>query len=130
MNKTILIVEDNEMNRILVKDLLESENYDTVIAKDSEEALYQARNSAPDLILMDIGLPEKDGIEVTKQIKNIDSISDELPIIALTAHATQKDRKRIKKSGVFFDLITKPINTKEFLVKINKIIEGKENGIK
>src|SRR6266851_5923904 len=96
--KTVLIVEDNELNMKLFNDLLEAHGYDTLQTKDGMEALKLARLHRPDLILMDIQLPEVSGLEVTKWIKEDDELKT-IPVVAVTAFAMKGDEERIRQGG-------------------------------
>jgi two-component system cell cycle response regulator DivK len=86
MTKTVLIVEDNELNMKLFHDLLDAHGYETLQTRNGVEALQLAREHHPDLILMDIQLPEVSGLEVTKWLKEDDHLR-EIPVIAVTAFA-------------------------------------------
>lgn len=114
--KKILIVEDNEQNMELFRDLLLSKGYAVMEAVDGEAALVKAHNETPDLILMDIQLPGMDGIEVTRMMRNEPALNT-TAIIAVTAHAMRGDREGFLKAG-FNDYIAKPINIKSFLQTI------------
>ena len=96
--KKILIVEDNELNMKLFHDLLEVHGYATLQTKDGREALQLAREHRPDLILMDIQLPEVSGLEVTKWIKAGDELKS-IPVIAVTAFAMKGDEEKIRSGG-------------------------------
>ena len=111
MSKTVLIVEDNELNRKLFHDLLEAHGYDTLETRDGMEALKIAREHRPDLILMDIQLPEVSGLEVTKWIKEDDELR-EIPIIAVTAFAMKGDEEKIRQGGCEA-YIAKPISRRQ-----------------
>ncbi len=113
MAKTVLIVEDNELNMKLFNDLLEAKGYNIVQTSNGMDALDLARNHKPDLILMDIQLPEVSGLEVTKWIKEDDTISH-IPIIAVTAFAMKGDEERIRQGGCEA-YISKPISVASFL---------------
>ncbi|HEX6120715.1 MAG TPA: response regulator, partial [Dongiaceae bacterium] len=93
--KTILIVEDNELNMKLFHDLIQAHGYNILQTKDGMEALKLARQHKPDLILMDIQLPEVSGLEVTKWIKEDDNLKS-IPIIAVTAFAMKGDEEKIR----------------------------------
>lgn len=110
----ILIIEDQELNRKVVRIVLQSRGYDTVEATNADEALRCLETNSPSLILMDIDLPGKSGEELTRQIKT-DTNWCNIPIIALTAAAMTGDRERIFKSGCD-DYLSKPIDT-QVLVK-------------
>ena len=113
MSHTILIVEDNELNMKLFRDLLEAHGYETLEARTGPEALEALKESRPDLILMDIQLPEVSGLEVTKWIKEDETISS-IPIIAVTAFAMKGDEERIRQGGCEA-YISKPISVAKFL---------------
>ncbi len=113
MSKTILIVEDNDLNMKLFHDLLEAHGYDTIQTKDGIEALRLAREYRPDLILMDIQLPEISGLEVTKWIKEDDELKA-IPIIAVTAFAMKGDEEKMREGGCEAYL-AKPISVAHFI---------------
>ncbi|WP_299472314.1 response regulator [uncultured Roseibium sp.] len=113
MAKTVLIVEDNELNMKLFHDLLEAHGYNTLQTRTGIEALKLARENHPDLILMDIQLPEVSGLEVTKWIKEDETISS-IPVIAVTAFAMKGDEERIRQGGCEA-YISKPISVAKFL---------------
>ncbi|MEO0977160.1 MAG: response regulator [Pseudomonadota bacterium] len=113
MAKTVLIVEDNELNMKLFHDLLEAHGYNTLQTRTGIEALQLARDHHPDLILMDIQLPEVSGLEVTKWIKEDETISA-IPVIAVTAFAMKGDEERIRQGGCEA-YISKPISVVKFL---------------
>ncbi|HET9148917.1 MAG TPA: response regulator [Alphaproteobacteria bacterium] len=119
-NKTILIVEDNELNMKLFHDLLEAHGYATLQTKDGNEALKLAREHRPDLILMDIQLPEVSGLEVTRWIKGDDGIRH-IPVIAVTAFAMKGDEEKIREGGCEA-YIAKPISVTNFMEVIERTI--------
>jgi len=108
MAKTILIVEDNELNMKLFNDLLQAHGYETVQTKDGRDALNLAREHKPDLILMDIQLPEISGLEITKMLKADDELKH-IPVIAVTAFAMKGDEEKIREGGCE-GYIAKPIS--------------------
>ena len=112
-NELILIVEDNEKNRKLVRDILQFKGYPLLEAETAEEGIRLAKEKMPALILMDFHLPGMNGIEAFKVLR-ADPRTSSIPIIAVTASAMTEDRKRIIDAG-FDGLQTKPINVKEFL---------------
>ena len=116
MSKTILIVEDNELNMKLFNDLLEAKGYSVLQTRNGMDALDLARAHLPDLILMDIQLPEVSGLEVTKWIKEDDKIAH-IPVIAVTAFAMKGDEDRIRQGGCEA-YISKPISVASFLKTI------------
>ncbi len=113
IKKKILIVEDNDLNMRLFNDLLEAQGYEIIQARQGIEALKLARMHFPDLILMDIQLPEISGLEVTKWIKDDEKLK-KIPIIAVTAFAMKGDEQRIRESGCE-GYIAKPISIVPFL---------------
>lgn len=118
--KKILIVEDNELNMKLFHDLLEVHGYETLQTKDGREALQLAREHRPDLILMDIQLPEVSGLEVTKWIKEDDRLKA-IPVIAVTAFAMKGDEEKIREGGCEA-YIAKPISVQNFLETVQKFL--------
>jgi len=98
MAKTILIVEDNELNMKLFNDLLQAHGYETVQTKDGRDALNLAREHTPDLILMDIQLPEISGLEITKMLKADDDLKH-IPVIAVTAFAMKGGEEKSLEGG-------------------------------
>jgi two-component system cell cycle response regulator DivK len=111
--KTVLIVEDNELNMKLFNDLLEAHGYSTLQTRNGLLALEMARENEPDLILMDIQLPEVSGLEVVKWLKEDESLSH-IPVIAVTAFAMKGDEERIRQGGCEA-YISKPISIASFL---------------
>ncbi len=120
MPKTILIVEDNDLNMKLFNDLLQANGYDTVQTKDGRKAMELAREHLPDLILMDIQLPEISGLEITKMIKEDDKLKD-IPVVAVTAFAMKGDEEKIREGGCE-GYIAKPISVPSFLETIAKFL--------
>ena len=120
MSKTVLIVEDNELNMKLFNDLLEAHGYTTLKTRDGIQALGIAREHRPDLILMDIQLPEVSGLEVTKWLKEDDELRH-IPVIAVTAFAMKGDEEKIRQGGCE-DYIAKPITVSKFLETVQKYI--------
>ncbi len=118
MPKKILIVEDNELNMKLFHDLLEAHGYETLQTQEGLKALDIAREHHPDLILMDIQLPEVSGLEVTKWLKADDELAS-IPVIAVTAFAMMGDEERIREGGCEA-YISKPITVSTFLETISK----------
>ncbi len=113
MSKTVLIVEDNELNMKLFHDLLEAHGYNTLQTRSGIEAITLARQHRPDLILMDIQLPEVSGLDVIKWLKEDDS-TRAIPVIAVTAFAMKGDEERIREGGCEA-YISKPISVSMFL---------------
>ena len=121
MSKKILIVEDNELNMKLFNDLLQANGYETVQTMDGRDAMSLAREHKPDMILMDIQLPEISGLEVTKMMKADDSLC-EIPVIAVTAFAMKGDEEKIRQGGCE-GYIAKPISVPMFLETIKTFLE-------
>jgi len=124
MSKTVLIVEDNELNMKLFNDLLEAKGYNVIQTRNGLHALDLAKEHRPDLILMDIQLPEVSGLEVTKWIKEDDAISS-IPVIAVTAFAMKGDEERIRQGGCEA-YISKPISVSSFIQTIQHYIGDDE----
>ena len=120
MPKTVLIVEDNELNMKLFHDLLEAHGYSTLQTRDGMEALKLARQHVPDLILMDIQLPEVSGLEITKWIKEDDRLKS-IPVVAVTAFAMKGDEEKIRKGGCEA-YIAKPISVQIFMETVQKLL--------
>ena len=106
--RTVLIVEDNAFNLKLLDDLLQAAGYNTLKATDGEQALSMARQFRPDVILMDIGLPDMSGIDVTLEIRASEELRN-IPVIAVTAYAAPEDEAAIRRAGCN-DYIAKPIS--------------------
>jgi two-component system, cell cycle response regulator DivK len=122
----ILIVEDNDKNLKLVRDVLQVKGHTTLESGTAEEGIEMARKSKPDLVLMDIHLPGINGIEALK-ILRADPTTASIPVIAVTASVMQQDRKMITEAG-FDAYVGKPINLKEFLDAVNAALAGKGAG--
>lgn len=120
MAKTVLIVEDNELNMKLFHDLLDAHGYRTLQTRNGLEAMDLARRHRPNLILMDIQLPEVSGLEVTKWLKEDDDLR-EIPVIAVTAFAMKGDEERIREGGCEA-YISKPIAVQMFLETVRQFI--------
>lgn len=120
MSKTVLIVEDNELNMKLFRDLLEAHGYKTLQTRNGIEALSLARDHRPDLILMDIQLPEVSGLDVTKWLKEDEDLRD-IPVIAVTAFAMKGDEERIREGGCEA-YISKPITVSMFLNTVRQFL--------
>ena len=119
---TILLVEDNELNRDMLSRRLSRKGFDVQFAFDGQEAIEKAKALMPDLVLMDIGLPVIDGYDATRAIKS-DEATKVIPVIALTAHAMAEDRKRCLDAGCD-DFDTKPIDLSRLLEKIQTLLGG------
>ena len=127
MGKTILIVEDNELNMKLFHDLLEAHGYATIQTNNGLQALDLARTHQPDLILMDIQLPEVSGLEVTKWLKEDETLRH-IPVIAITAFAMKGDEERIRQGGCEA-YISKPISVVKFIETVRTYLgEGEPEG--
>lgn len=120
MSKTVMIVEDNELNMKLFHDLLTAHGYETLKTNNGLNAMELAREHEPDLILMDIQLPEVSGIDVIKWIKEDEKLRD-IPVIAVTAFAMKGDEERIRDAGCE-GYISKPISVGPFLESISQLI--------
>ena len=122
MSKTILIVEDNELNMKLFNDLLEAHGYQTLQARNGVEAVELARAHHPNLILMDIQLPEVSGLQVTQWIKDDESLRS-IPVVAITAFAMKGDEEKIRQGGCEAYL-SKPISVVKFLETVRNYASG------
>jgi len=121
----LLLVEDNEMNRDMLSRRLIRRGFELVYAGDGIEALLVAKRDQPDLILMDMSLPEMDGWDATRAVRADASLAH-LPVIALTAHAMSGDRERALAAGCD-EFETKPVEFDRLLKKIQQLLEGKKN---
>ena len=120
-NERILIVEDNEKNRKLVRDTLRVKGYETIEAETGEDGVRLAKEASPALVLMDIQLPGIDGITALKQLRE-DPATRSIPVIAVTASVMAQDRQKIMAAG--FDAYQgKPISVKELLVTIRQVLD-------
>ena len=122
MSQRILVVEDNDRNRRLLKILLKSRGYEVIEAVTGEEAMKYLRDHKPDLILMDIQLPNVDGLELTKNIKSNPKTAH-IPIVAVTAYAMKGDRERILEAGCD-GYISKPIDTRRLVLLVAGILKN------
>ncbi|MBO6918677.1 MAG: response regulator [Rhizobiaceae bacterium] len=120
MTKKVMIVEDNELNMKLFRDLIEASGYGTIQTRNGLEALDLAREHKPDLILMDIQLPEVSGLDVTKWLKEDEELHS-IPVIAVTAFAMKGDEERIRQGGCEA-YISKPISVPGFLETIKSFL--------
>jgi two-component system cell cycle response regulator DivK len=118
--KTVLIVEDNELNMKLFHDLLDAHGYRTLQTRNGMDALRLARDQRPDLILMDIQLPEVSGLEVTKWLKEDDELR-QIPVVAVTAFAMKGDEERIRQGGCEA-YISKPISVGTLIDTVRRFI--------
>jgi two-component system, cell cycle response regulator DivK len=116
---TILLVEDNEMNRDMLSRRLERKGFRVIVAKDGAEGYYLAHSQSPDIILMDMSLPVMNGWELTRRLKS-EVATSQIPIIALTAHALATDRAKALEAGCD-DYDTKPVDFFRLQVKIDRL---------
>jgi two-component system cell cycle response regulator DivK len=122
-NELILIVEDNEMNRKLARDVLQFKGYRTLEAETGEAGVELAIERKPDLILMDYQLPGIDGIEAFRRIR-ADATTAHIPIVAVTASAMPEEALKMKEAG-FDGFQTKPLNLKAFMQAVAEVFSGK-----
>ena len=120
-NELILIVEDNEKNRKLVRDVLQFKGYQTIESETAEEGIRLAHERTPALVLMDFHLPGMNGIEALEVLR-ADPQTSAIPVLAVTASAMTEDRQKIMAAG-FEGLQTKPINVREFLEAVAQILQ-------
>ncbi len=120
---TILIVEDNEKNMKLVRDILRHQGHETIEATTGTQGVELAIARRPDLVLMDIQLPDIDGIEALRRIREVQAL-DGTPVVAVSASVMPDDHQKIVRSG-FDAFVTKPINLKPFLETVKRFLEGK-----
>jgi len=119
---TILIVEDNEKNMKLVRDILRHAGHETLEAATGGDGVRLAVENRPDLVLMDIQLPDIDGIEALRRIREVKEL-DAMPVIAVSASVMPDDQQKIVSSG-FDAFVTKPINLKQFLETVKRFLAG------
>lgn len=120
----ILVVEDNERNLKLVRDVLQYAGYDVIAASSGEQGVALARERVPDLVLMDLQLPEMDGAEALRMLRD-DPLTRQIPIVAVTAFAMKDDRERALDAG-FDSYIEKPISVRNLPDQVRGILDGKE----
>lgn len=120
MSKTVMIIEDNELNMKLFGDLLEVSGYNTIQLVDGRNALALVRQHRPDLVLIDIQLPEVSGLDVITWLKNEDDLRD-IPVIAITAFAMKGDEEKIRATGCNA-YISKPIVVKDFIATVKQYL--------
>jgi two-component system, cell cycle response regulator DivK len=116
----ILIVEDNEKNMKLVRDVLQFKGYETIEAVNGTDGVRLAKERKPDLVLMDIQLPDIDGITALGQIR-ADPVTQKIPVVAVSASVMPDDQQRIVASG-FDAYVTKPINVKSFVETVERFV--------
>jgi two-component system, cell cycle response regulator DivK len=120
VSKRILVVEDQEDNRRIVRDLLTATDFEVIEAEDGEQALAAVAKQRPDLILMDIQLPVLDGCEVTRRLKADPSLTA-IPIIAVTSYALSGDEEKARAAGCN-DFVPKPFSPRQLLAKIRQYL--------
>ena len=120
MGQRILVVEDTEDNRQIIRDLLSSVGYDLIEAVDGTEGVAMAQSHHPDLILMDIQLPQIDGYEATRQIRGISELA-QVPIIAVTSYALSGDEAKTRAAGCD-GYVAKPFSPRQLLAKIREFL--------
>jgi len=120
MPKTVMIVEDNDLNMKLFNDLLRANGYETLPMRNGHEALETLKEAKPDLIIMDIQLPEISGLEVTRIIKQNERLRD-IPVIAVTAFAMKGDEERIRQGGCE-GYLSKPISVSTFVETVRTYV--------
>lgn len=120
LQRRILLIEDNELNRDMLSRRLEKKGFDILVACDARHGMEIARTQSPDLILMDMRLPDIDGWAATRQLKS-DDATRRIPVVALTAHAMERDRKSALEAGCD-DFDTKPVEMERLLEKIHALL--------
>jgi two-component system cell cycle response regulator DivK len=127
MTYVILVVEDNERNLKLLRDVLEYAGYDVRTARTAEEGINLAVKERPDLVLMDLMLPGMDGVEALHRLRASAQTAD-IPVVAVTAQAMKQDRERISLAG-FNGYVEKPISVRAFSDQVRRILSGEEVGL-
>jgi two-component system, cell cycle response regulator DivK len=125
-NELILIVEDNEKNRRLARDILQVKGYRTIEAETAEAGLELAPKENPDLVLMDIQLPGMNGIQALKKLRESEA-TRAVPVLAFTASVMPQDRREIMDAG-FDGFVAKPVNLKEFIAAIARALGNDQSG--
>jgi len=120
--KSVLVVEDNELNMRLFCDLLDAFGYDTFTSRDGARAVEIARAEKPDLIIMDIQLPEVSGLDITRWIKDDKEIAH-IPVLAVTAFAMRADEQRVRAAGCE-GYLSKPIQMSSFMRAVDELVNG------
>jgi len=126
MTQVILVVEDNERNLKLLRDVLEYAGYDVLAARTAEDGITQAVNEPPDLVLMDLQLPGIDGLEALRQLRQSPRTAN-VPVVAVTAQAMKQDRERALAAG-FDGYVEKPISVRAFPDQVRKFLSGGGGG--
>jgi two-component system, cell cycle response regulator DivK len=121
----ILVVEDNERNLKLVRDVLQYAGYDVIAASSGEQGVALAKERVPDLVLMDLQLPTMDGTEALRLLRN-DPLTREIPVVAVTAFAMKDDRERALDAG-FDSYIEKPISVRTLPDQVRRFLDRKEH---
>jgi two-component system, cell cycle response regulator DivK len=122
--RLILVVEDNEKNLKLVRDVLQFEGYDVMEARSAEEGVTLATERPPDLVLMDVQLPGMDGVEALRQLRR-SSATASIPVVAVTAFAMKDDRGRLLDAG-FNGYLEKPISARALGDQVREFLDGME----
>ena len=122
MTTRVLLVEDNEMNRDMLSRRLQRAGYEVLTAADGEQALGQMRKGTPQVVLLDMNLPVKDGWTTCREMRDDPALAD-LPVIALTAHAMSEDREKALAAGCD-DYATKPVDFRSLVGKIERLLTG------
>ena len=122
--QSVLVVEDNDLNMRLFCDLLDAYGYDTHQCKDGEKAVELARQELPDLIIMDIQLPEVSGLDITRWLKDDEDLAH-IPVLAVTAFAMRADEERVRAAGCE-GYLSKPIQIGSFIKAVESLIQGTE----
>ena len=126
MTYVILVVEDNERNLKLLRDVLEYAGYDVRVARTAEDGITLAVSEPPDLVLMDLQLPGIDGIEALHRLRESPGTAD-IPVVAVTAQAMKQDRERALRAG-FDGYVEKPISVRAFTDQVRRFLSGEEVG--
>ena len=126
MTHVILVVEDNERNLRLLRDVLEYAGYDVRVARTGEDAIALAISEPPDLVLMDLWLPGIDGVEALRRLRESPRTAD-IPVVAVTAEAMKQDRERALQAG-FDGYVAKPISVRAFPDQVRGFLSGREVG--
>ena len=126
MTYVILIVEDNERNLKLLRDVLEYAGYDVRVARTAEDGVTLAVSEPPDLVLMDLQLPGIDGMEALRRLRESPRTAD-IPVVAVTAQAMKQDRERALDAG-FNGYVEKPISVRAFPDQVRRFLSGGEVG--
>ena len=126
MTHVILVVEDNERNLKLLRDVLEYAGYDVRAARTAEDGIALAASELPDLVLMDLQLPGIDGMEALRRLRESPQTAD-IPVVAVTAQAMKHDRERALQAG-FDGYVEKPISVREFPDQVRGFLSGEKGG--